>query len=262
MKGKYNTGEAIDLKELSEEEAKEAIHEWAEGSEALEELLLEGYEKGFLSNACCAGEIEDEQLPYIDYLLNSEDSRKMAIGIAEKLVNSDLDCQVDVRNTFLKNKYMPEKYPTKEINRLTVYTRMDNGEEVFKAMTKFMREIEIENIELPEDSSQIPWKKIKEPKEDLTYDDEFFEEIEKRIKENFGQSTIDNDNISDTIKQKENSKTRLTGEEMIDGIVELGEEMGIRQGEISDSEAEINRTEREYQQPEQDYHYRGNRRGE
>ena len=39
MKSKYNTGHPIDINELTDEERKNAFHEWAEGSQSLERLL-------------------------------------------------------------------------------------------------------------------------------------------------------------------------------------------------------------------------------
>ena len=83
MEGKYNTGVPIDINTISEDERKFAFHEWAEGSEALEELLNTGYENGFLSHACCGG---DTGHPYISYDLNDDNSRKMAMHLAQQLI--------------------------------------------------------------------------------------------------------------------------------------------------------------------------------
>ena len=79
MKSKYNTGVPMDINKLSDEERQMAFHEWAEGSEALEQWLNQGYERGFLSHACCGG---DTGHPYISYDLHDEQSRKIAMIIA------------------------------------------------------------------------------------------------------------------------------------------------------------------------------------
>ncbi len=85
MESKYNTGIPIDINELPEEERQIAFHEWADGLPALENLLKEAYNKSFLSHGCCGG---DSGKPYIDFQLNDEYSRKMAMVIAKRLVES------------------------------------------------------------------------------------------------------------------------------------------------------------------------------
>jgi len=255
MEGKYNTGYPIDLRKLSKEEAKAAMHEWAEGSPGLERLLKEGYEKGLLSMACCAGHGENGK-PYIAYDLNDENSRKMAMDIAEKLVDSDLDCEVHFQNDFHQTeeeyseirehliKNFPEDFseenysPTRTINRLNVQAKMENKEEVFETMADYVKEAELDNVKLPESKEEVPRKDFKKEHE--------LQEDTKAEEKNHAS--------------QENTETK--GKQLIEEAVELSEEMGIRQGEIGDSETEINRTEREYQQPEQDYHTRGNIRGE
>ena len=53
QKSQYNTGVPIPLAELSDEERRTAMHEWADGSASLEQLLNESYDNGLLSHACC-----------------------------------------------------------------------------------------------------------------------------------------------------------------------------------------------------------------
>lgn len=118
MKSKYNTGVPMDISKLSDEERKQAFHEWAEGSEALERLLIVGYNRGFLSHACCGG---DTGHPYISYDLEDEYSRKMAISVAEQLVNSELDCSVSIYDDFDLNDFDPKQFPTRNITDLNVW---------------------------------------------------------------------------------------------------------------------------------------------
>ena len=68
MKGSiWNCKKSIPVAELSEAELKEAIHEWAEGCDSLEELLWLCYNNGIKTNGCCAGA---HHFAYVDFLLN------------------------------------------------------------------------------------------------------------------------------------------------------------------------------------------------
>lgn len=176
MKSKYNTGSPIDISKLTDEERIIAFHEWAEGSPALEKLLNEGYKKGFLSHACCGG---DTGNPYICYDLNNDQSRKMAMCIANKLVESDLDCKVSLDNDFSYTeeeykkmrehllKTFPEDFfeeqisPTRSIIGLNVQAKMENREEVFSVMSKSIKEAELDKIKLPQTEEEIPKKEFK-----------------------------------------------------------------------------------------------------
>ena len=185
MKSKYNTGKPIDINKLTEEERSLAFHEWAEGSEALEQLLNEGYKKGFLSRACCGG---DTGRPYISYNLTNEYSRKMAMAVAEKLVNSDLDCRVDFTNDFCYTeeeyremrdhliKNFPEDFSkedmpdSRSITEMNVQTKMENREEVFGAMSKSIREAELDKVKLPQSEADVPKKEFKKTREEVQSD--------------------------------------------------------------------------------------------
>lgn len=171
MKSKYNTGVPIDINTLSKEERKIAFHEWAEGSEALEELLNIGYERVFLSHACCGG---DTGKPYISYKLNDENSRKMAMYIARHLVASGLDCEISFTHDFYQTeeeyrkmrehliRNFPESFseeslsPTRTITDFSVYAKERNCEEVFKMMAKYVREAQLDCVKLPESEDEIP----------------------------------------------------------------------------------------------------------
>jgi hypothetical protein len=239
MNIKYNTGHPIDINELSEEERKIAFHEWAEGSPGLEKLLNEGYEKGFLSMACCAGHGENGK-PYISYNLNDENSRKMAMSIAKELVNSDLDCKVSFNDDFFQTeeeykemrdhliKTFPEEFseetysPTRTITQLDVRPKMENKEEVFVAMAKHIKEAELDKVNLPENQAEIPSKNFNE-----------------NIKKDNSQSSMQQ--YEKKVEQSNN------GKKMIDEVVEDSKK-DMRQGEINNAISEIKQTEKSYMQ--------------
>jgi len=174
MGNKYNTGMPIDINAIPPEEIKKAFHEWAEGSEALEILLNEGYKKGFLSYACCSG---DSGLPYINYELNDDYSRKMAISIATELINSKLDCQISFLHDFYNTeeeyrkmrKSLIESFPNdfsekslspkRTITEFHVFTLLDNREEVFRMMARHIKEIkldQLDSVKLPTSREEVP----------------------------------------------------------------------------------------------------------
>lgn len=237
MKSKYNTGHPIDINKLTEEERRIAFHEWAEGSPGLEKLLNEGYKKGFLSRACCAGH-EGGCEPYIMYDLDDENSRKMAMSIAEKLVKSDVDCEVTLCNDFLQTeeeyrkmrehliKTFPEDFkeenysPTRTITRLHIQMKKESREEVFKIIAKYIKEAELDKVKLPKSEEEIPRKNFKE-----------------NIKE---------DNLEYAMKQEEKETEHPNdGMRMIDEIVEESKK-DIRQGEINSAIVEIKQMEKNY----------------
>lgn len=74
----YNDGTVKNLEEIKNPE--QAMHDFAEGSEALEDLLKFCYENGIQTKACCRGHEKDFSYPYIlfadtalDYLSNLEE---------------------------------------------------------------------------------------------------------------------------------------------------------------------------------------------
>lgn len=165
MKNKYNTGVPMSLEEMSEEEIDQAMHVWAEGSESLEKVLKESYKNGLLSHACCAGGPEPHAMfPYIAFNLHNEKSRKIAIYLTEKLIESELDCKIDFYHNFLLNEAMPNDYPTRDIIGFDIQILMQNREEVFGKMLEILKEIEkvdLDKIELPIDEDKIPKQKFK-----------------------------------------------------------------------------------------------------
>jgi len=185
MKSKYNTGEPIDINKISQEEIKIAFHEWAEGCTELEKLLNVGYKKGFLSFACCGG---DSGFPYIVYELNNEYSRKMAISIANELIDREVECRIsflhDFYNTEEEYKQMrksliksfPEDFseeslsPKRTITQLRVEAKIENKEEVFNIMANHIKEVQLDNVKLPESIEEIPIRNFKVKDEDIRDD--------------------------------------------------------------------------------------------
>ncbi len=196
MQSKYNTGKPIDIKTLTAKERKKAFHEWAEGSKQLERLLNQGYNKGFLSHACCAG---DTGTPYISYNLNDEYSRKMAMAIAKKLIDSKYNCEITMYDNFDLNDAYPEVYSDRGITCLIVDTLLENREAVFELMCDTIKHAKLKSIQLPLCAEQKLEKKfdIKKEKQatlasDLStkvYDDQ--ESMNNQIVENKEQPKKD-----------------------------------------------------------------------
>lgn len=65
----WNTGASIVVSDLNESELKEAIKEWAEGSESLEELLWACYKNGIHTHGCDAGY---HHFPYVSFDFEGE----------------------------------------------------------------------------------------------------------------------------------------------------------------------------------------------
>jgi len=162
LQSKYNTGKPIDIKTLTDKERKQAFHEWAEGSKELERLLSEGYKKGFLSHACCAG---DTGNPYISYDLDDDYSRKMAMAIASKLIDSQYDCEITMYDNFDLNDAYPEVYPDRGITCLIIDTLLENREAVFELMSDTIKYAKLKNIQLPMCEEQKLEKKFNRKKE-------------------------------------------------------------------------------------------------
>ena len=82
VKTKWNRGNSIPIDSLTFDELEEAIHEWAEGSEILEELLWLCYEKSVYTTGCDAG---DHHFAYIDFDITKGNTKNL-----QKLINAAL----------------------------------------------------------------------------------------------------------------------------------------------------------------------------
>lgn len=185
MESKYNTGVPMDINELSEEELKDAFHEWAEGSQALEQLLNEGYKQGLISLACCAGHEEKKSRPYIIYNLENDNAKKIALNIAKKLLESGLDCDVDLSASY---KFENMKYNL-NINELYIMTQKENGNEVFELMLSTIKETVLDEIVLPESIKELPQNEL--------LDKELLEEMDKIAKAEANKIRIDINELSE-----------------------------------------------------------------
>ena len=165
LEKKYNNGKPMSIEEMSPEEVEVAIHEWAEGSESLENVLKESYKLGFYSLACCVGGGgKHSSLPYLAYDLNDDRSRKIAVYVAEKLVESGLDCKIDFDDDSFLHEQWPEDYPTISLTRFRIETLVEDREKVFGKMFEALTELEkvdLDKIELPSDGNKKINQKFK-----------------------------------------------------------------------------------------------------
>ena len=78
---KWNTGASVPIHSLTHNELKEAIHEWAEGSEELERLLWTCYTKGLETGGCHIGKYNN----YLEFYINatSTEQLKRVLSTAE-----------------------------------------------------------------------------------------------------------------------------------------------------------------------------------
>ncbi|MBE5821488.1 MAG: hypothetical protein E7311_02730 [Clostridiales bacterium] len=64
----WNDGSSIRISELKEEQVKQAIKEWSEGSEALEKLLWNCYKNKVITTGCDSG--NHNHFPYLRFLID------------------------------------------------------------------------------------------------------------------------------------------------------------------------------------------------
>lgn len=164
-KNKYNNGHPIAIEEMNPQEVEAAIHEWAEGSENLEKLLKESYKHKFYSLACCAGGGgKHASLPYLVYDLNDDRSRKIAVYIAQKLMESGMDCEIEFDDDSFLHENFPEDYPNINLTRFRIQTLVEDREKVFGKMFEALTELEkvdLDKIELPSDGNKKINQKFK-----------------------------------------------------------------------------------------------------
>lgn len=83
---KWNRVESVPISSLNEAQLKEAVHEWAEGSEAMERLLWSCLNNGVVTDGCDAG--NHGHFPYLSVVIN-ESRREMV----EKIIAATLKCR-------------------------------------------------------------------------------------------------------------------------------------------------------------------------
>lgn len=162
---KYNNGKPIAVEEMELQEVENAIHEWAEGSENLEKLLKESYKHKFYSLACCAGGGgKHSSLPYLAYDLKDDRSRKIAIYIAQKLIESGMDCEIEFDDDSFMHENFPDDYPTINLTRFRIQTLVEDREKVFGKMFDVLTQLEkvdLDKFEIPNDGNKKINQKFK-----------------------------------------------------------------------------------------------------
>ena len=68
VRGKYNTGKSLDIEQFSEEELREAIKDWSQGYESMEEFLWACYNNGIKTFGSNMG-----SLTYVDFRIDNTD---------------------------------------------------------------------------------------------------------------------------------------------------------------------------------------------
>ena len=92
----YNNGKSQDIGIINDCES--AIKDFSEGNLYLEKLLLECYNLGIKTNACCAGHKEKESLPYISFTY-AENKNAMHY-IISKLKDTNIEFGYIDKNSF------------------------------------------------------------------------------------------------------------------------------------------------------------------
>ena len=147
MKSEYNTGDVMDIDRLTDDQKKQAFHEWAEGSPALEELFLSCDDKGIKTLASCSGDPErhDKQIEYLgkDYQMHMSEvtPRPYVVIIIEefqeeylksmydRLVSSKEDCEIEL-----------SIHPNIGKMVFSVFCNLKNREDMFSLISQSIRE--------------------------------------------------------------------------------------------------------------------------
>ena len=93
---KYNRIVSIPIESIPEKDIKKAIHQWAEGDDSMEKLLLACYEKGIDTSGCHAG-----ARPWIDFKYQDNMNRLIPLlEVTQKVEESQIVIMVDGGNPF------------------------------------------------------------------------------------------------------------------------------------------------------------------
>ena len=124
----------------------------------MEKLLKESYKHKFYSLACCAGGGgKHASLPYLVYDLNDDRSRKIAVYIAQKLIESGMDCEIEFDDDSFLYENFPEDYSNINLTRFRIQTLVEDREKVFGKMFEALSELEkvdFDKIELPSEGNK------------------------------------------------------------------------------------------------------------
>lgn len=158
MSSKYNTGVPIDLDSLDESELAQAFYEWAEGSQALEDLFYVCHENGIktwasdahiVSSYYTKGElgiedgdpyeiVEYPATPYISFVLEEQSENYMRSIYEIMKSRKDVEMMMQMSST---------GDPPSMFN---IYTNPDNRDEIFSLLSKNIREIKSKNVISPQ----------------------------------------------------------------------------------------------------------------
>ena len=147
MSTKYNNGQPINIESLDKSELAQAFHEWAEGSEALEDLFYACHEQGIKTWASDAhieptyftnrelgieedpdNIVEYPACPYISFVLDEKSEETM------KSIYELLKDRKDV-------EMMMQLFSTGEVpSTFNIYTKPDNRDEIFSILSHNIRE--------------------------------------------------------------------------------------------------------------------------
>ena len=132
----FNSVIPIDITTLDEEEKKQAFHEWAEGSIALEELFKVFDKKGLITIGSCSGEPEYHQedtgekppMAYVAFLIDDSQIESLKT-IYDELIESRTDCKIVlIPNPNYKGIFC------------SITCDLKNREEVFSQISKVIKE--------------------------------------------------------------------------------------------------------------------------
>ena len=139
-KEKYNNLSSFDIKALSSEELKIAIHEWAEGDDVLEEWLWKCYNNGVETKGCHSG-----GRPYLDIACeNAEDKIKQMIDSVNDIDGFSVFITPDGGNPFSGDVFYK---PTLCLIFLKTMYRHE-GEAIFKTLSSSIDKEETTNSKM------------------------------------------------------------------------------------------------------------------
>lgn len=103
----FNHGFPVEVESIPKDKMYQAIHEWAEGSDILEQCLITAYENGLKTKACCRGyhEIENRNLFFFNFLYNKLDVLALAKLLCDPYISFSKDSHIFgyLSNGFITN---------------------------------------------------------------------------------------------------------------------------------------------------------------
>ena len=113
----------------------------------------------FYSLACCAGGGgKHSSLPYLAYDLKDDRSRKIALYIAQKLIESGMDCEIEFDDDSFMHENFPDDYPTINLTRFRIQTLVEDREKKYKKMFDVLTQLE--NVDLDKFEINLNFKDV------------------------------------------------------------------------------------------------------